>query len=166
MHAVNVFALQANIRSDEIINKLLAEGFTPPSSAGTSSGDQPENCAPESPRADSVGSKPGSASGKSRRRRAALHVKNDSEGVVKNEGHRKDPRPTTQQSSGPGQPKTQQVAGMSSNTPTQPRASTFHLLVHRRGLLCCRNAMVTQYQPRRYYDTVLHPGRSLSNGVI
>lgn len=161
-----MFSLQANIRSEEIINKLLAEGFTPPSSAGTSSGDQPENCAPESPRADSVGSKPESSSGKSRRRRAALHVKNDSEGVVQNEGHRIAPRPTPQQRSGPGQPKTQQVASMPNNTPTQPRASTFHSFVHPGGCSAAGMQGLTKYHARRYNDTVLHPGRSHSNGVV
>lgn len=121
--------VQANIRSDEIMNKLLAEGYTPPSSAGTSSGDQPENCAPESPSTNTMVSKPEVSGSNARRRRAALHVMNDTDGVVQHEAVRKEHKPATQQRAGRGKSEMEQTLDVVNATPQQARASTLILIL-------------------------------------
>lgn len=136
---------------------LLAEGFTPPSSGGTISGDQPENCAPESPKTDSVDSKTDSTSHKYRRRRAALHVRNEADGVVPNEALRKDQQPATQQRADAPRPH-QDVASSHRNTPGMSRASATHLRLGLRLHVRVENAIGISMDHHlcRHSNSVLH----------
>eukprot|EP00892_Ulva_mutabilis_P010635 jgi/Ulvmu1/7944/UM004_0177.1 len=118
------WGIKANLRSEDIRYKLVAEGFTAPSSGGTVSGDQPENCAPESPRTNSVDSKTGSAGDKARRRRAALHVRNEADAVVRNEAARTEQQPATQQRSCTAKPRNGMALIPHKATPAPCRAST------------------------------------------
>lgn len=72
--------MQANIKSDNIRDQLLEKGFT---SSRTSPplGDQPENCAPPSPKptASSAETKLQGLSNRMRQRRNALHIRNGSD---------------------------------------------------------------------------------------
>jgi hypothetical protein len=72
--------LQANIKSDEIREQLVQKGFTASRSSLQTGRDQPENCAPPSPKPSASGAetKLQGLSNRMRQRRNALHIRNGS----------------------------------------------------------------------------------------